>query len=178
MKFRAVVADPPWDFGGGCWDRQVSKADSHYDTLSLDDICALPVPSKDDAYLFLWTTSRHLINGSATKVAKSWGFRPLTTLVWVKPQLGLGYYVRNCHEHVVFGVRGSPGPFKDQSIRSDFTADRRRHSAKPQALYDIVERATDGPYLELFARAPREGWTVWGNEVGDSLGIGFDPKEW
>jgi len=180
MKYRAIVADPPWRYESGCWQRQRSKAAAHYDTLPTDDICALPVPTilADDAYLFLWTTSRHVLTGAATQVAEAWGFRPLTTLVWDKPRMGLGFYVRNCHELVVFGVHGKPGPFKDKGLRSVFRADVQQHSCKPDELYQLVEKATDGPYIDLFARAAPEGWSIWGEGLLDGFGWGFNPEVW
>lgn len=174
-RFRTILADPPWRYDGGCWDRKVSRASSHYDTLSIPEICSLPVPAAEDAYLFLWITSRHLLEGAAKAVMEAWGFRPLTTAVWCKPQMGLGYYLRNSHELVAFGVRGSPGPFKVRNRTTWFVEDRQKHSKKPDLN---LEELTDGPYLELFAREERPGWTSWGLEVGDPLGIGFDPDQW
>lgn len=173
MKFRTIVADPPWSFESGCWDRPISKisnkSSGHYDAMETNDICAINVPSADDAYLFLWTTSRHLIEGDASHVARAWGFDPLTTIVWCKPQMGLGYYVRNSHELLIFGRKGSPGQFKRKDFMSWFIADRKKHSQKPSEFQDWVEELCDGPYLELFARSSRPGWTTLGLELGDRL---------
>lgn len=180
VKHRTVIADPPWDYKGGLWQRQKSKATSHYPVLSIDDIMNMPIQPfiADDAYLFLWITSRHIIKGFGQKVAEVWGFRPLTTMVWCKSSIGLGYYVRNSHEHIVFGVRGSPGQFKRRNALSWFVTQRTKHSKKPQQFDLLLESLVDGPYLNLFARDQRQGWTNWGNEVGDPLNIGFDPKGW
>ena len=179
--FRVVVADPPWKYKDGMWQRPQSKATNHYSTLSLAEICALPVEQfmADDAYLFLWTTNRKLVEGWSNEVATAWGFRALTFMVWIKPWMGLGNYFRNCHENVVLGVRGSPGQFKYKNWKSWFMTDQNLgHSAKPVELIDAIETHTDGPYLELFAREGRPGWTSWGQGVGDPLNVGFDPSRW
>ena len=193
MKYRAIVADPPWDYadtetGNGCWDRSGSRiesannrgrgaAEGHYSALTLEDICSLPIPAANDAYCFLWVTNRHLLEGFAAVVLRAWGFRPITLRYWDKVHMGLGYYIRNDTEAIAFGVRGKPGQFLD-TMRSQLREPRSRHSRKPEVSYADIERCCAGPYLELFARELREGWTCWGKEVGDSLGIGFNPEVW
>jgi N6-adenosine-specific RNA methylase IME4 len=92
--------------------------------------------------------------------------------------MGLGYYLRNATEHVIFSVKGSPGPLNRKDQITYFTAKSDKHSGKPLGFNGVVEALCDGPYLELFARRKREGWTCWGDEVGDPLGIGFDPRGW
>ena len=181
--FRTIVADPPWDYeetqaGDGCWDRPTSRSEGIYDKLSAGEVCSLPLEEfvASNAYCFLWITNRHLLEGFGARVLRAWGFRPMTTVSWCKP-LGLGYYVRNSHENVAFGVRGKPGRFND-TMKSWFEEGRQEHSEKPPVFYETVEKCCGGPYLELFAREPRSGWTVWGDEVGDSLGIGFVPSKW
>jgi len=178
MRYRTIVADPPWTYSGGLWERQKSRAVSKYPTLTLDDIKAIPVPSADDAYLWLWITNRHLIEGYGAAVATAWGFRPLTIMTWCKTTMGLGYYLRNATEHVILGIKGSPGQLNKRNVVTYFSAKPDRHSAKPLGFYGVVESLCDGPYLEMFARKERKDWTVWGNEIGDPLGIGFDPKGW
>lgn len=170
-RARVVAADPPWRYEGGMWERQGSRAREQYDTLTLEAICAVPVERMvaPDAYLFMWVTNAHLLNGFAPIVMRAWGFRPITLIAWDKQRMGVGYYVRNCHENVAFGVRGRPGPFKRRDFRSTFTAPSGRHSQKPESFYDEVETLSDGPYLELFARREREGWTCLGNELGQEL---------
>lgn len=138
----------------------------------------MPVPSADDAYLWLWVTNRHLAEGKGGRVATAWGFRPLTIMTWCKTKMGLGHYLRNATEHVIFGVKGSPGPFNRRNVITHFTAPSDRHSSKPLGFVGVVETLCDGPYLELFARRKRKDWTSWGEAVGDPLGIGFDPKGW
>lgn len=181
VRHRVVVADPPWRYRQGLWQRSASKAATHYPTLSLEDVCAMPVEDHvaEDAYLFLWITNRKLVEGWGQAVAEAWGFRALTFAVWIKPWMGLGMYWRNCHENIVLGVRGSPGPFRRRDWRSWFRTERRlSHSEKPEEFLGAVEAHAEGPYLELFARKTRPGWTTWGHAVGDPLGIGFDPEAW
>ena len=179
VAYRTVVADPPWKYTDGClWQHQASRASNHYDTLGIEHICRMNIPTADDAYLWLRITNRHLWQGSGAVVSAAWGFRPLTVMTWIKDRLGMGYYLRNCTEHLVFAVKGSPGQLDDKTIRTHFTSKPGKHSEKPSDLYEIVERACGGPYLELFGRKERKGWDVWGDEVGDPIGVGFDPKEW
>jgi N6-adenosine-specific RNA methylase IME4 len=181
--FRTVVADPPWAFPNEAnWDRPASRASAHYDTLDIKALSRLPVADvtasgKEGTALWLWTPTHHLIRGLAYELAEAWGFRPMTTLIWAKPQMGLGHYLRNAHENVLLAVRGKYKlRVKDQL--SWFIAPRRRHSSKPDEFYSIVERCSHGPYLELFGRTERPGWVVWGDEIGDHFGWGFDPKAW
>lgn len=178
--YRTIVADPPWKYGNETlWDRPVSRPDSHYETLELDQIKSLPVASVADksCALWLWTPTHHLIRGIAYEVCEAWGFRPMTTMIWCKPQIGLGHYIRNAHEPVLLAVKGSYQlKVKDQP--SWFIADRTKHSKKPARFYRIVEALCHEPRLELFSRTPKDGWTVWGNELNDPLGWGYDPEGW
>jgi len=118
--------------------------------------------ASQDAHLYLWTTNAFMEDAHA--VARAWGFLPRTVLTWVKPQMGMGSFFRNTTEHVVFAVRGSL-PLNVKNQRTDFRAARRRHSEKPEEFFEIVERCSPGPYLELFARKRRENWVSWGLDV-------------
>lgn len=171
--FRTVLADPPWRFGNR---RSGMSPESglrpRYNTMALDEICALPVESvaADDAHLYLWVPSSMLPEG--LKVMQHWGFRYTTSITWLKTRLdgepdgsGVGFYFRNATESLLFGVRGSlrtlPGA---RSMTNVITARRREHSRKPTAQYHLIEQASPGPRLELFAREERAGWVVWGDE--------------
>ncbi len=101
----------------------------------------------------------------AFELLDAWDYTYKTNLVWVKPQIGMGNYFRVSHEHVLFGVRGDAGRTQDRTLRSWFEAPREQHSRKPLSFYDLVERASPGPYLDVFARDRRFGWDVWGNEA-------------
>ncbi len=163
MKHRVLVADPPWTFkdrlpGGG---RGAAK---HYSCLTLLEICTFDIPKlHDDAWLFLWRVGSQ--QHEALAVAKAWGFgAPTSEFVWVKPQMGMGHSVRNCHEVCLIFKRGKPKR-KSASVRSWFEAPRTKHSEKPDELYRRIEQLTDGPYVELFARRKREGWLCLGDEL-------------
>jgi N6-adenosine-specific RNA methylase IME4 len=186
-RFSTIVADPPWRYGNA---GTRANAEGHYDgTLSVDQLCgreAMPDGSKlpeqvaawraDDAHLYLWTTAGFL--REAFDVMDAWGFEYKTFLAWVKPQMGMGNYFRVSAELVLFGVRGRL-PVEDRSLMNWFQAPRGKHSAKPATFYDLVGRASPGPYLEMFARCYAveslpgtcmcarcsRGWDVWGNET-------------
>jgi N6-adenosine-specific RNA methylase IME4 len=174
-SYRTIYADPPWlERGGG----QIKRgADRHYALLSTVAICELPVWqwAAKDAHLYLWVTNNFLPDGLT--VMRSWGFRYVTKVTWFKerdgkPQIGLGQYYRGVTEDCLFGVRGSL-PYREtlegkraQGLTGIF-APRGEHSVKPEAMRATIESVSHGPYLELFARRPAPGWTVWGNEVTD-----------
>jgi N6-adenosine-specific RNA methylase IME4 len=139
--------------------------------MPLEEICALDVKSiaTPDAMLFLWAPPAFIEKGLL--VLRSWGFELATTVVWVKDKIGTGYYFRSRHEHLILGKRGQPiTPRPGSQSDSVIMAPRREHSAKPEALYDIIERMYPGlPRVELFARGQRAGWDVWGNQAADGI---------
>jgi len=157
--FATIVIDPPWQYGNKATR---GAAEDHYPTMTQDELIALELPAEDDAHLYLWVTNNFLRDG--LELCEAWGFAYKTMLTWVKPQMGMGNYFRSVTEHVLFGVRGSL-----PTLRNDRTnvisADRKRHSAKPEAFYDLVAEMSPGPYLEMFARQRRMGWHTWGNEA-------------
>lgn len=166
--YRCVVADPPWAADlGGTWTAKADKGrpQRFYPTMGLDAIKALPVESlvADQSHLWLWAITQHV--DDAFDVARAWGFVPITMLTWCKPGLGVGQFQCNT-EHVVVARRGSRhgNPF-GMTGGTWFDWPRGRHSAKPDAFYDLVTRCSPGPFLELFSRSKRLGWDVWGNEV-------------
>jgi N6-adenosine-specific RNA methylase IME4 len=185
-RYRTIVADPPWPMrwnGGGKVRRKGdgtvyanAKAGEYglpYGTMSIDDIAALRPAAGDDAHLYLWTTDEHLLDGSAPRVAREWGFAPERLLVWRKPNSGQGHGWRPSHEVVVLARRGAL-PLADVSlptvcdwrqvyVRSGGSVGK-LHSAKPDGFLDAVERVSPGPYLEMFARRARFGWDYWGDE--------------
>lgn len=159
--FRVVVADPPWQYGNKATR---GAAEDHYSTMTIEELCALEVETRaaDDAHLYLWVTNGFLREGF--DVLAAWGFTYKTCLTWVKPQMGMGNYFRSSTEHVLFGVRGNLRT-QDRALMNWFQAPRGRHSAKPDSFFDLVERASAGPYLEMFSRRRRLGWTGWGAEA-------------
>ncbi len=168
MSFRVVCADPPWSFGDKLPGAS-RGAEKNYSVMSIDDICKFQLPPIDDnAILFMWRVSSQV--AEAYRVVAAWGFTPKTEIVWLKRTsggkrwFGMGRYVRAEHETCIVAVRGR-FPVKSKSVRSTFEAQAGRHSEKPEAFYGIVEALADGPYVELFARRQREGWTCLGNEL-------------
>lgn len=175
QKFKTILADPPWQFQ----NRTGKVAPEHkrlnrYPTMSLDDIKALPVAevAEDTSHLYLWVPNALLLEG--LEVMKAWGFQYKTNIIWEKIRndgapdgRGVGFYFRNVTEILLFGVRGTnvrtldPGRSQVNLIRSK----KREHSRKPDEMIDLIERCSPGPYLELFARGVREGWTLWGNQA-------------
>ncbi|RIS62540.1 MT-A70 family methyltransferase [Mycobacteroides abscessus] len=171
--FRTVLADPPWRFGNRhAGMSPESGLRPRYTTMALDEICALSVKSiaADNAHLYLWVPSSMLHDG--LKVMQHWGFRYTTNITWVKTRLdgepdgsGVGFYFRNATESLLFGVRGSLRTLPAaRSMTNVIAARRREHSRKPTEAYHLIEQASAGPRLELFAREGRPGWTVWGDE--------------
>lgn len=96
---------------------------------------------------------------------EAWGFEFKSTLVWVKPQIGTGSYWRNSHELLLTATRGNATRFNDAALRSWVECDRGVHSEKPDEVRNFIERASPGPYLELFGRKQVPRWAVWGDEV-------------
>lgn len=170
QKFRVIYADPPWQYGN-----QATRAstDNHYDTMSIDDICAMPVKDlvADTAHCHLWTTNAFLQD--SFRVLEAWGFEYRSVFVWVKPQMGIGNYWRVSHEFMVLGVRGEKCTFADKGLMSWGQFDRGKHSAKPEMVRQYIERAAgrQGPYLELFGRHTVPGWTVFGNQVQEARNL-------
>lgn len=179
-RYRTIVADPPWagdwwphgtrSAGKGC-TRTYEPGQPSYDLMTLDGISALPVHdlAAEAAHLYLWTPDRHLIEGNAARVIRAWGFEPGRLIVWRKRNLGLGTFPRAGHESVVVCARGGL-PFTAEGVPSvqdwkqPYNGRAKIHSAKPDGMLDLVEQASPGPYLEMFARRARMGWDYWGNE--------------
>jgi N6-adenosine-specific RNA methylase IME4 len=177
-KFRTLLADPPWQFQ----NRTGKVAPEHrrlsrYATLSLDDIKALPVAQAADdvAHLYMWVPNALLPEGLA--VLAAWGFAYKSNIVWSKVRKdggpdgrGVGFYFRNVTELLLFGVRGknartlAPGRTQVNMIATR----KREHSRKPDEQYKLITDCSPGPYLELFGRGTRPGWSTWGHQADDS----------
>jgi N6-adenosine-specific RNA methylase IME4 len=168
------MADPPWQFDNRTGKVSPEHRRLHrYPTMTLDEICCLPLESHaaDRSHLYLWVPNALLREG--LQVLASWGFTYKTTLTWVKIRKdggpdgrGVGFYFRNVTETILFGVKGSMRTLAPGRRQVNMLSTRKReHSRKPDEIYDIVEACSPGEYLELFARAPRPGWTQFGDEV-------------
>lgn len=181
--YRAIAADPPWPLkwtmgmtrvNGRQERHRVLKRALGYETMSIEGICALPVErlAADDAALFLWVPDQFLIEGDAGRVARAWGFKPGRVILWwAKRGYGLGTFPRPQHEALVVCTRGSIDfAVRDrgsvQEWKRPYENGARKHSAKPEGAYDLIEEAMGGgPYLELFARRGRLGWDHWGDQA-------------
>ncbi|MFT9090659.1 MAG: MT-A70 family methyltransferase [Gluconacetobacter sp.] len=174
---KTILADPPWQFT----NRTGKVAPEHrrlsrYSTMTLNDICALPVAdiTASTAHLYLWVPNALLPDG--LRVMEEWGFTYKSNLVWHKIRKdggsdgrGVGFYFRNVTEIILFGVKGKNArTLQAGRTQVNYLATRKReHSRKPDEQYDLIESCSPGPYLEMFARGPRQGWTVWGNQADD-----------
>ncbi|TVR12100.1 MAG: S-adenosylmethionine-binding protein [Salinarimonadaceae bacterium] len=173
-KFRTILADPPWQFQ----NRTGKMAPEHrrlnrYGTMTLEEIKSLPVSdvAAETAHLYMWVPNALLPEG--LEVLKSWGFSYKSNIIWHKIRKdggsdgrGVGFYFRNVTEILLFGVRG-PNARTEAAGRRQVNmmeSRKREHSRKPDEQYELIESCSRGPYLELFARGPRPGWCVWGNQ--------------
>lgn len=159
-RFACIYADPAWRYSN---QGSRGATDNHYQTMTVDEICALPVKSiaADSAHLHLWTTNAFLFE--AQRVMEAWGFVYKSCFVWVKPQMGVGNYWRVSHEFMLLGIRGS-APFAAHDEPSWRMLKRHRHSTKPDRIRQIIEKVSPGPRIELFARDSYPGWSAWGNQ--------------
>jgi N6-adenosine-specific RNA methylase IME4 len=181
--YRALMVDPPWSYRNAWRTRRGNRghyasgdprvlrgpgAAANYKTLSVADLEVLPVDrwAEVDAHLYLWAPNAHI--ESAHQLARAWGFEPVTLITWCKTQIGMGVYFRATTEQIVFCVRGRLATLR-RDLPTHFVARRTRHSEKPDAAYELVEAASPGPYLDVFARRQRPGWAVYGDEVAGSL---------
>tara|TARA_R110002020_G_scaffold474946_2_gene708021 strand:- start:179 stop:781 length:603 start_codon:yes stop_codon:yes gene_type:complete len=172
-KFNIIYADPPWTFKTWSKRGKTRSAENHYECLTLPQIHSLPVVdlAAEDCALFLWATDPLL--PQAIDLIGKWGFNYKTIAFnWVKLNknsksffTGMGYWTRANAELCLLGTRGKPSR-QSASVKRLVIAPRRQHSRKPEEVADrIVDLMGDLPRIELFARAPRPGWAVWGNEI-------------
>ena len=171
-KFQIIYADPPWHYGNsqhnGAGNPTTGGAESHYPTVTLQDLCELPVADIADTncLLFMWASSPHL--DQAIDLGKAWGFQWATVgFVWNKQAVNPGYYtMSSCELCLIFKCGAIPQPRGARNVYQLVSQPRKAHSAKPHE----VRRRIDAmfPYqakIELFARQSPEGWSAWGNEA-------------
>lgn len=184
--FGCILADPPWAFRTFSGDNSTPHrcAEDHYPTMMLDEMSALPVGevAAKDCALFMWIVGSHLPD--AIRLAESWGFQFKTdAFYWMKqkligadqidlftgdipePRISMGYWTRKQVEPCWLFTRGAPRRMSN-GVRQVILEPRREHSRKPDGQYERIEALVDGPYLEMFCRATRPGWSAWGNQVG------------
>jgi len=174
-RFGCVMADPPWRFTNRTGKvAPEHKRLSRYPTMTLDQICDLPVADhmEDRAHCYMWVPNALLPDG--LRVLNAWGFEYKSNIIWHKIRKdggsdgrGVGFYFRNVTEVLLFGTRGknartlAPGRRQVNMMQTR----KREHSRKPDEQYELIEGCSWGPYLELFGRGVRDGWTVWGNQA-------------
>lgn len=179
MKYNIVYADPPWRFAAWSHRGEGKGASRHYECMTLEDICELPVAEMcaEDAALFLWVVQPML--PEALAVMNRWGFSFRTVaFVWVKmpptwtqydrrikPRLGLGYHTRSGAEQCWLGIRGKGYKRHAQGVEQVLHAPIREHSRKPDEIAARIEALVgEVPRIELFAREKRQGWDSWGDQ--------------
>ena len=165
-KYRTIMIDPPWDLGDG---GRFSPS-PHYKVMSFAEIETLEIDdyAAKDCHLYLWVVKGVL--PEAFGLVDKWGFELKSIITWVKvdssgkPMFGSGSYFRNCTEFILFGVRGSLRALQ-HDLPNFFEAERRKHSEKPDAAYELAEKMSPTPRLEMYARKTRPGWTPHGDQV-------------
>jgi N6-adenosine-specific RNA methylase IME4 len=173
-KYKIIYADPPWAYRN--MGNIQATANAHYETMSNQSICNLPVRdlADDNSILFLWATFPKI--QEALDVIKAWGFEYKTVgFTWIKKNknggnfFGVGWYTKSNAEVCLIGVKGK-APKISNSISSVIETVRERHSKKPEIVRQkIVEFCGDVPRIELFARQKTEDWDIWGNEVESDI---------
>lgn len=176
--YRTIVADPPWQPTMAITNGGAPKASPQrfYSTLTVPEIIAMKPAMEKQAHLYLWCLTQHVDWGY--EVARAWDCEPITLLTWKKPGLGVGRFRCNT-EHVLvarkgdrignpFGRGGRHAQATDGTL---FEWPRGRHSEKPEEFYQLVERLSPGPYLEMFARRRRDGWDAMGNEIDGDISL-------
>lgn len=170
--FSTILADPPWYFRNFSAKGEAKNPVAHYACMDVEAIKRLPVGqlASKDAALIMWATAPMI--REALAVMDAWGFTFKTMGAWAKQsktgeklQFGSGYFYRSAAEFYIAGTTGKPN-LRSKSVRNLILSPVREHSRKPDQMYEDVEKLLDGPYLELFARSERPGWSSWGNEVG------------
>jgi N6-adenosine-specific RNA methylase IME4 len=185
VKYKTILADPPWRYKGipgkgkfsdGA-NRDNKKLKTPYPTMTVEEICALPVGdlADDGAHLWLWTTNEHLEAGF--QVMRAWGFKYLAPITWVKPG-GFGCWFVHRTQTMLFGYKCrcvfNRERYKPTVLEAGNPSE---HSAKPNESYELIESISDPARVEIFARPwtpmfpRRDGWDVWGNEVPQDVAL-------
>lgn len=167
--FRVIYADNPWIYG----DRPPSGsgAQQHYDGMSIEAQCKLPVAAHalPNSILFMWVTAPLLLaNPGPREVGEAWGFEYKQQWIWDKVERNFGHYSNGNHEILTIWTRGSCLPDVPTDMPDSIQTYRKSniHSAKPEAFRQLIQKHwTQGPYLELFARERADGWSCYGNDA-------------
>lgn len=182
--YKTIMADPPWAYdddmpGPG------RGSGSHYDTLHYGSVLGMAPQIQEitdaSAHLYLWTTNSFM--EEALEITEAWGFDQKTIITWtkvkegprglpherdyptkVKERIGMGHYLRNVTEHIIFGAKGNLSTNLN-NVPNIIFAEREEHSAKPEKAYQLAEQLSPEPRIDLFSRQKRKGWDTWGDEV-------------
>lgn len=177
--YGVILVDPPWAFKVRTAKGEGRSASQHYGVMDVKEMVRLPVLdlAAKDCVLFCWSTWPHL--KSALWLLSAWGFTYKTCgFDWMKAHagqmdmlrddvdasMGMGFWTRANTEPCLLATRGSPKRLS-AAVRQGIIEPRREHSRKPDCVHGRIEKLVAGPYLELFARAPRKNWDVWGNQT-------------
>ena len=168
--WKTILADPPWAYENATPRGGVGH---EYPTLSIEEICALPVRevAADSSILLLWLTNPMV--PEAVRVINAWGFTWKTMRTWCKPRLGVGYWLRGQTEHIAVAVRGRPS-LPEIPLPSVFHDRQGSHSTKPASVYPWAESMGESPRLEVFARQRRVGWGTSGNQTSVTAQAGLE----
>ena len=174
-RYRTIYADPPWPFQNRTGKvAPEHKRLSRYSTMTVPEICRLPVAEAADekSHLYLWVPNALLPEG--LEVMRAWGFAYKTNIIWEKVRKdgmpdgrGVGFYFRNVTEILLFGIRGEKNRTLDpgRSQVNLLRAIKREHSRKPDEFISLIERCSPAHFLEMFARGGRRDWDMWGNQA-------------
>jgi N6-adenosine-specific RNA methylase IME4 len=160
-RMGCMTVDPPWPIFGSTLP---------YEAIEFDELKNLPIAelAAERCHIHLWTLPNPY-HRMAYEIIEHWGFRVVSEFVWCKTQIGRGHYWRMSHEILLTAVRRNDDRFDDLGLRSWVEAPRGQHSEKPEIVREMIERASPGPRLEVFARKFVPGWYVWGHEIAEPL---------
>lgn len=171
-QFGTILADPPWAYEMYSDKGYGKSPDVHYNCMTHDQLMAMRddilFRAAPDCALFMWAVWPKI--NEALSLMEHWGFQYKTGGSWHKKTtngktaFGTGYIMRSACEPFLIGTLGQPN-IKNRSTRNLIEAKVREHSRKPDSAVELIENLFDGPYLELFARTTRPGWSCWGNET-------------
>lgn len=178
-KYQVIYADPPWRYYVYSKKGLGRSAESHYPTMSIDEIKMLPINdiADNNCLLFLWVTFPTLLQ--AFEVIHAWGFQYKTVaFVWIKQNKksdslfwGMGYWTRANAEMCLLATKGKPKRMS-KSVHQVIISHIEEHSKKPDEIRErIIQLAGNVPRIELFARQKTDGWDTWGNEVVNDIDL-------
>ena len=150
-QYNTILIDPPWDYG----DSDNTRGGTQYSTLTIDKLQKIDLPTSENCMLFLWTVDRFYCE--AKELLKGWGFNYKNTIIWDKINWGVGYFIRPQHEYLLLGIKGDV-KVKAMDVPSVIREAKREHSRKPEVSYQVIERMSYEPRVEIFAREERKGW--------------------